>query len=391
MESWNEEWRSMPWKHWTSPVERFQVLPSFVLGEFVFIFLTLVTLVHAARHGRKYVAVWLAAFLAGTANDAIFMMLPMVDNFWQAQACIMLTPRMPLYIPCVYNIFMYCGFVAADMLQLSLVPGACLAGILGEAIYSPYDITGAKFLWWTWHDTDAPIRNKLLGVPIGSSVWVITFTCSFYFILSMTLFRKKMSTGLSLLLTSLFSTPLMVLQMSVLQLIAGEAQGLPTYRSLVLVLILYLSLIVVGYIYRDQAKPSRFKDANYTLLFFLVGYYTFMTANMGLGNPESHISSGVHQEYGDCNITAPDITGHLRQVYLCRETHVQDFSFDCEDVCGKVGVDCSEASTSWYTVCGRRHSNYSLYLLATSIISTLGCVFYTFTLTYRGSTKQKKN
>jgi len=31
------------------------------------------------------------------------------------------------------------------MLQLSLVPGACLAGILGEAIYSPYDITGSNF------------------------------------------------------------------------------------------------------------------------------------------------------------------------------------------------------------------------------------------------------
>ena len=31
------------------------------------------------------------------------------------------------------------------MLQLSLIPGACLAGILGEAIYSPYDITGSKF------------------------------------------------------------------------------------------------------------------------------------------------------------------------------------------------------------------------------------------------------
>ena len=33
----------------------------------------------------------------------------------------------------------------SDMLQLSLVPGACLAGILGEAIYSPYDITGSNF------------------------------------------------------------------------------------------------------------------------------------------------------------------------------------------------------------------------------------------------------
>ena len=35
---------------------------------------------------------------------------------------------------------------------------------------------GAKFLWWTWHDTDAPIREKLLGAPIGSSSWVITFS-----------------------------------------------------------------------------------------------------------------------------------------------------------------------------------------------------------------------
>ena len=31
-----------------------------------------------------------------------------------------------------------------------------------------FPCSGAKFLWWTWHDTDAPIRNKLLGVPIGN-------------------------------------------------------------------------------------------------------------------------------------------------------------------------------------------------------------------------------
>ena len=125
--------------------------------------------------------IWLATFIVGTANDYIFMLLPVVDNFWQAQerredgngqrrlwrkavlltaivssiiwgtypvsyslvchlrhcvcrdyffheeftprfakpchihlistrvcsqAVIMLTPRMPLYIPCVYNAFM---------------------------------------------------------------------------------------------------------------------------------------------------------------------------------------------------------------------------------------------------------------------------------------------
>ena len=39
-----------------------------------------------------------------------------------------------------------------------------------------YCFAGIKFLWWTWHDTDAPIRVRILGVPVGSSVWVVTFT-----------------------------------------------------------------------------------------------------------------------------------------------------------------------------------------------------------------------
>ena len=55
----------------------------------------------------------------------------------------------------------------------------CLAGLMGEMIYAPYDLTGIKYLWWTWHDTDAPIAHRLLGVPVGSTVWVITFTASF--------------------------------------------------------------------------------------------------------------------------------------------------------------------------------------------------------------------
>merc|ERR1719369_2676076 len=200
--------------------------------------MALVTLLHALRHGRQHVTVWFAAITAGTANDVIFMMLPMVDNFWQSQACVMLTPRLPLYIPCVYNVFMYCSTVSCWRLGLPTLATCCLTGLMGELIYSPYDITGAKFLWWTWHDTDAPVRHRLLGVPIGSSVWVITFTASFSLIISLTMKNytsiKRLVTGL--LITSLLSTPVMVVQMSVLQLITLESQGLPTYRSLLLVL-----------------------------------------------------------------------------------------------------------------------------------------------------------
>jgi len=84
----NPEWDSMPWHHFNDPAQRFMVLPSFVIGELYFIFLAIVTLIHAVSHGRTHMFVWLASVCAGTANDAIFMLLPFVDNFWQAQEMI---------------------------------------------------------------------------------------------------------------------------------------------------------------------------------------------------------------------------------------------------------------------------------------------------------------
>ena len=81
----NPEWSTFPWHHWNSPTERFMVLPSFVIGEFYFIFLAVVTLLHALSHGRTHTFVWAASLCAGTANDAFFMVLPIVDNFWQSQ------------------------------------------------------------------------------------------------------------------------------------------------------------------------------------------------------------------------------------------------------------------------------------------------------------------
>ena len=41
----------------------------------------------------------------------------------------MLTPRMPLYIPCVYIVFMYISTVAAWRLGLPLIASAALTGI----------------------------------------------------------------------------------------------------------------------------------------------------------------------------------------------------------------------------------------------------------------------
>ena len=116
---------------------------------------------------------------------------------------------------------------------------------MGEMIYAPYDLTGIKYLWWTWHDTDAPIYHRIMGVPVGSTVWVITFTASFQFFV--TKFIKNQQCWAKqlggLLLTSLLSTPVMMIQMAVLQLVSFDTQGMPSIRSLIAVLVIYLGVI----------------------------------------------------------------------------------------------------------------------------------------------------
>ena len=132
---------------WLLPGQVWKDMPTFVVGEFMFLLGAVIMLVHAKSHGRLHLLTWFSALVAGSANDAFFMYIPIVDNFWQAQASIMLSPRMPLYIPCVYIVFMYSATVSVWRLRLkSALAEACLAGLAAEMIYAPYDIVGAKFL-----------------------------------------------------------------------------------------------------------------------------------------------------------------------------------------------------------------------------------------------------
>ena len=73
--------------------------PTILVAEALFITSSLLCLLHASQTSKDLVVTWFAAIISGTANDVFFMVLPMVDNFWHAQCTIMLTPRLPLYIP----------------------------------------------------------------------------------------------------------------------------------------------------------------------------------------------------------------------------------------------------------------------------------------------------
>jgi hypothetical protein len=364
----------LPWQGFTSPAAKWAEMPSFVIGEYLFIACAVIALVHALRQGderRRHVLAWVAALLAGTANDLIFMALPLVDNFWQAQATIMLTPRLPLYIPCVYVCFMYFPTVSAWRLGMPALPRAALTGLGASIFYAPYDIVGAKFLWWTWHDTDLPISRRILGAPIGSTMWILTFVAAFSWLLGRATDKDPAASPATfakgLALACGLSTGLMMVQMTALQQLDG---GVPGPRGLALTVVAFALLAWRGL---RKAQPSPPRAADRLLNGAAVAYFATLVVILALFDPKTHRSTSVHQTYGACHVQATDITGKVRYKYLCAEDFDEDFSFDCVD---RLPAQNSE----WYTVCGRPHTSFARWMAGVSLLGVAGTLLFSYML-----------
>jgi len=309
--------------------------------------------VHARRAGRDHLMVWFGALVAGTANDFIFMALPLVDNFWQAQATLMLTPRMPVYIPCVYVCFLYYPTVAVRRLGLGIWPTAALTGLCAMLFYAPYDIVGAKFLWWSWHDTDTPIRARILGAPTSSSLWVLTFAGSFSWLIARVLRDvprpeqadiSGRTLGTGLVLVAAFSTLVMMVQMTVLQQLDG---GAPGYIALATGALIY-AIVGVRALRRDgEQRPATAASLPRAMV---VVHFLTLAAIMAAFDPTTHVSTGIHQPPGKCYVEATDITGNTRHEFLCAADYDEDYDFHCA-----AGPPADGAE--WYTICGRAHGS----------------------------------
>eukprot|EP01127_Copromyxa_protea_P006934 TRINITY_DN16871_c0_g1_i1.p1 TRINITY_DN16871_c0_g1~~TRINITY_DN16871_c0_g1_i1.p1 ORF type:complete len:409 (+),score=69.80 TRINITY_DN16871_c0_g1_i1:129-1229(+) len=333
-------------------------MPTFLVGEYVFIVLALLSFYHAFSNSRLHAFTWVMTFVVGTANDVIFMALPSVDNFWQAQATIMLTPRLPLYIPCVYNLFMYWPVVTSWRSDLSLLGKSAFAGILGCLLYAPYDMIGVKFLWWTWHDTYAGLRYRFFGVPMGSTLWTLTFVWAFSLLINSTT-KEQRNIGFGRMLFStvtsaLFSTPLMMAVMGVIQLVGTE--GLPSLPCFTSCFSLFVGIIAWDYIYRKDSIRGFTKDS---LATFAMRFYVYSLVAIGLfGTPENHVSTGLHQRIGPCRVEQFDIITQTTQYeFLCPSEFTAVWDFSCTDV-----PSASSGPVEWYTVCGTPHDNQQLWL-----------------------------
>jgi hypothetical protein len=353
--------------HFANWSSQWAKMPSFMLGELLFIASAGVALWHASRRGRDHQLVWLAALVAGTANDFIFMTLPLVDNFWQAQGTIMLTPRMPAYIPCVYVSFMYWPTAAVRRLGLPRWSTAALTGLAACAYYASYDIVGAKFLWWTWHDTDKPIAARILGAPCSSTLWVLTFAGAFAWLVDQTLRGRTVVDGrafvVGLAKVAGLTTFLMMVQMSVLQRVDG---GTPGVHSLGVGLAGYALIAAIGLRRRD---PRPLDDIDRVAQWMAATHFVAIAA-IGLSfDPATHVSVGLHQPVGPCHVEATDITGLTRFANFCVDDFAEEFSFRCVDAPPADGA-------TWYTICGTPLGNPTGWRTGLIAIALLGAALF---------------
>ena len=70
--------------------------------------------------------------------------------------------------------------------------------------------------------------------------------------------------------------------------------------------------------YRDKNDGKNLlfnnRKADRKLRIFFTIYFIYLFVNMLVGVPENHMSSGVHQIVGDCEVYDTDMAGHKRQV-----------------------------------------------------------------------------
>lgn len=256
----------------------------------------------------------------------------------------MLTPRFPLYLFGVYVAFLYLPIAMAWRLHLSPVSEAALAALLACCVYSPWDVVGARLIWWTWHDTDLLIGNRIVGVPCASTLWQLCFCFCFCGVLRASLgdarqhdtrpltFWRSLRTVVA---AQLLPVPAMLMGMQAALFIGGLLDGAPglppppaTATAVRATEFLLLAVAMRGASARLLTKgrtrhtPRTTSSASLLNLAFviLVGFL-YCTALVAV--PEQTFSTGIHQTFGPCGVPAMDLNGLRRNMYICAAENSQ--------------------------------------------------------------------
>jgi hypothetical protein len=322
---------------------------------------------------RLHLLLWVCSFIGGIGGDVIFSFLPLADNFFHGQATIMISPRLPLYIVLFYSGWFYLPVALAWRLKLPAVAESCLVSILCLAFYWPWDVVGAKMLWWSWHDSDSNFTNRYLNVPLASTMFVLMQCFSFAMLMRLgigcsaaqqhdddppiSLFSALRVAGCCCLTVPMFLIIMPLTQMLVHLEAPPPSMSTKTIWRTVAGL---LSLLILSCLWKKKwpLSSGAYKNcSNGNCFFIVVGVLTLHFGSLTLAllthESSSQLSKGIHQTYGSCDTREEDFAGY-RYVFVCQERHSNtwsDFVFHCGHD-AKMDATTEGTTAQWYTICG---------------------------------------
>ncbi|KAA0195650.1 hypothetical protein HAZT_HAZT005809 [Hyalella azteca] len=393
--------------HVRSPADAFAAQPSYLLSEYTFYVIGLLTLVHSFIVGGRWKYLWLGCVFHGITTELVCFALPDIDNYWHSQTTVMLVGRrLPLHIPLIYPSFMYPAAYAVAHLRLPRWAEPMAAGLVEVLVDLPYDIVAVKFLHWTWHDTDPSIYDRHYSVPWNSYYFHLTFGTAFTFAIHF--WRRKItgnddksrSSGfiketLCALLAGLCGMPGGVLQFIFLYHPLHDNYLIHTENCFFFIVVLYI--LIVWTADRSPVLASRRQkgeSSHWSVYLLVVGLVLHYSLYLGLtiaASPENEVSIGLHETVGACDKTSDVNTAFgavlKKRTYLCASDYDEPyFDFHCAP-----GGSPPPASSSWYTICGTHFANRAEYIsMLTGICVAAIFVFYNMLFNSAGTLISKK-
>uniref|UniRef100_A0A8R1DGP2 DUF7802 domain-containing protein n=1 Tax=Caenorhabditis japonica TaxID=281687 RepID=A0A8R1DGP2_CAEJA len=388
---------AIQWFDWIckyqEPSKIYENHTSFLFGEILFFILAALTFMHAWRSGTRFVLVWFGILIHALNVENLCYWIPDMDNFWQAQGILtFFGARAPLYILVgIYHMFDYTSFVLMSRLHLPWWAYGPAVGLGAVMLDMPYDIMGIKLVWWTWHDTDPNIFDRMNWVPWNSYYFHASFACSFTWIL---MYSRYKLVGKEYDWKKLPAEILCVVFAGTGAFWLGTIQFALLYHPLHDIFnvhseyttIAFLSIYALVVIFADrQNKKSEARAGNKYWFDELaaaiaIEYLFFMIAVL-ISDPANIVSDGLHQPIGPCNETqkVQTPTGLVLQKkkYFCVDNFDEKYiDFHCVPG-GPPQPQEPGMPLEWYAVCGTDYENRAEYIFIIWFICFLfGSIWY---------------
>ncbi|XP_055702164.1 uncharacterized protein LOC129801297 [Phlebotomus papatasi] len=372
------------------PVNQYRAHPSYFYCQAVFLLGAVLITLHCIRRGGRWPYLFLAAIGQGFTVELISYWVPHIDNFWQGETFMMFFGhRLPLYIIFLYPVFYYHSSWAVSKLKLRCGLVEHLAvGILTVLIDIPYDIIGAKYVHWTWHDTDPNIEHRHYWVPWNSYYFHATFAASWSLIFHSS---RKWFTGknlqkweagpvkaevLSVILASLFGMPGGCLVFVILYHPFHDVFNVHSEVTSVTLLVTFM--IIIWKFDRNSLRTGlveKMRLLDWALIVHLVLHYLTFLLTAVVFDPEKLISIGLHEPVGDCNKFVP-VHGLFKTLQKREFLCVTDYDEKYYDFHCLPGKKLPDEGSVWYTICGTPFENRVEYILILSLITFVAFIVF---------------